>query len=306
MDSLILHHFDESPFAEKARLMLGFKRLAWLSVEIPMIMPKPDLTALTGGYRKTPVLQIGADVYCDTRLVALELERRFPQPSLFPEASRGLALMLSAWSDRSLFDPGAGLAMALNQQGIPAAVIADRKAFFNFMDFDQLDAQIPHLRSQFRAQAALLEQQLGDGRPFLLGTSAGLADLQAYAPMWMVRRHVPGSAALLDGLARLAEWESRIEAIGHGRRGTLSAAEAHAIARANRPQFDADRRSTESAFSIGATVEVAAADYGRDPVRGTLVRLDDAQIVVERSDPSCGRVHVHFPRTGFRIDTFKD
>ena len=67
---LVLHHYPESPYAEKVRRILGFKGLAWKSVTIPMMMPKPDLLALTGGYRKTPVLQIGADVYCDTDLIA--------------------------------------------------------------------------------------------------------------------------------------------------------------------------------------------------------------------------------------------
>jgi len=56
MSELILHHYPNSPFAEKIRLILGHKKLPWKSVFIPMIMPKPDLTALTGGYRKTPVL----------------------------------------------------------------------------------------------------------------------------------------------------------------------------------------------------------------------------------------------------------
>ncbi|MDH5175928.1 MAG: glutathione S-transferase N-terminal domain-containing protein, partial [Gammaproteobacteria bacterium] len=54
MSELILHHFDWSPYAEKVRVLLGIKGLAWRSVQIPMISPKPDLTALTGGYRKTP------------------------------------------------------------------------------------------------------------------------------------------------------------------------------------------------------------------------------------------------------------
>jgi glutathione S-transferase len=66
----ILHHFDWSPYAEKVRVLLGIKRLAWRSVQIPMVMPKPELTALTGWYRKTPVLQVGADVYCDTSCIA--------------------------------------------------------------------------------------------------------------------------------------------------------------------------------------------------------------------------------------------
>ena len=85
MTDMILHHYETSPYAEKVRLGLGLKGLAWASVEIPVIMPKPDLTALTGGYRKTPVLQIGADLYCDSQLIMRELERRHPSPRpLFP------------------------------------------------------------------------------------------------------------------------------------------------------------------------------------------------------------------------------
>lgn len=88
MTDIILHHYKISPYSEKVRL--GLKGLAWRSVEIPMIMPKPDLTALTGGYRKTPVLQIGADVYCDSQLIMRELEPRHPIPSFYP-AGQGTA-----------------------------------------------------------------------------------------------------------------------------------------------------------------------------------------------------------------------
>ncbi len=83
---LILHHYDFSNYSEKARLALGYKGLDWASVIIPPVAPKPDLTPLTGGYRRTPVLQIGADIFCDTQLILAELERRKPQPTLFPAA----------------------------------------------------------------------------------------------------------------------------------------------------------------------------------------------------------------------------
>ena len=69
MAELILHHFLTSPFSEKVRLILGYKRLAWKSVLVPGYSPKPDVVALTGGYRRTPLLQIGADIYCDTALI---------------------------------------------------------------------------------------------------------------------------------------------------------------------------------------------------------------------------------------------
>jgi len=298
---LILHHFDMSPFAEKVRLMLGLKGLAWRSVEIPMIMPKPDLTALTGGYRKTPVLQIGADVYCDTRLIALELESRFPQPSLFPGGDRGLALALSAWSDRSFFEPGAGLSMALNQRGLPAAIIEDRKRFFNFMDFGRLEADIPHLATQFRVHADWVDQQLFDGRSFMLGATPGLADIHAYFPIWMARGHVPIAGNLLARFARLAQWEKRMQALGSGHPTPMSAAEAHAVARNSVPIPTLGVEGDELELVVGDTVEVAADDYGRDPVHGRLLTLTIQEVAIERATPAVGTVVVHFPRVGYRI-----
>src|SRR6516162_6547408 len=99
MTDIILHHYDISPYSEKVRTGLGLKGLAWASVELPVIMPKPNLTALTGGYRKTPVLQIGADIYCDSQLIMRELERRYPTPSFYP-AGHGAADALAWWPRR--------------------------------------------------------------------------------------------------------------------------------------------------------------------------------------------------------------
>ena len=81
MSDIILHHYGLSPYAEKVRIGLGLKQAAWKSVEIPNVMPKPDLMPLTGGYRRTPVMQVGADIYCDTQLIMLELDRRLPSPA---------------------------------------------------------------------------------------------------------------------------------------------------------------------------------------------------------------------------------
>src|SRR5438445_13808978 len=112
MSQLILHHYPQSPFAEKARLMLGLKGLAWDSVIIPRVMPKPDLVALTGGYRRTPVLQVGADIYCDTALIARRLERERPDPPLFPPGREAVAATLAQFADQALFQH----AVALNFQ----------------------------------------------------------------------------------------------------------------------------------------------------------------------------------------------
>jgi glutathione S-transferase len=301
MPELILHHFDLSPFAEKVRLVLGLKRLSWHSVEIPMVMPKPSLTALTGGYRKTPVLQIGADVYCDTRLIAVTLESLYPSPTLFPAGERGVSLALTAWSDRSFFEPGAGLSMGLNKRGLPREVIEDRRAFFNFMDFESLETDVPHLTTQFRAHADLVDQQLV-GRRFLFGEAPGWGDINAYFPVWMARANVPTAVNILAPFERLLAWEVRMGAIGHGDRTAMTAGEAHDVARHATPNPGKGIDAADAlGLQLGDKVVVAADDYGRDPVAGEIITLDLHEVAIRRVDPAIGMVVVHFPRIGYRI-----
>ena len=303
MSEIILHHFDLSPFAEKIRLALGFKGLAWDSVQIPMVMPKPDLTALTGGYRKTPVMQIGSDIYCDTRRIAMELEQRYPSPSLFPEGNQGLSLALASWSDKAFFEPGAGLSMGTNAD-LPEDLLKDRTAFFNFMDFDTLADSLPHLYGQLKAQAALLDQQLADGRSFLLGESPGWADILGYFPLWMCRGNIADAGRVLDGFANLAAWSARIAAFGHGERGEIQSQDALdiAAASASTAQIQVDRDDPLT-LSPGQSVSISPDDYGIVPVSGELVRLTAEDIAVQRTDPRAGEVVVHFPRAGYRVDT---
>src|SRR5690606_19910442 len=164
--------YPGSPFAEKARCLLGYKQLAWRSVEIPVIMPKPDLLALTGGYRGTPVLQIGADVYCDTALIAEVLERIAPSPSLFPEPVAGLSRILAQWADGPLFQaavahayPTAVARGLLGAAEQVAAYVADRAAVRGkpvAMDQAEADACL----SEYLRR---LEDMLADGSPYLLG-----------------------------------------------------------------------------------------------------------------------------------------
>lgn len=303
MTELILHHHDPSPFAEKIRLVFGLKGLEWCSVRIPMVMPRPALTPLTGGYRKVPVLQVGADVYCDTRLIVAELERRFPEPTVFPAGSHGLALALTAWSDRSFFDPGAGLSLGLNKALIPAEVIEDRKQFFNFMDFDRLEGDVPHLFTQFRANLRIVELMLADGRPYVLGDRASFADVDAYFPVWMARGNIGAAGELLRAFPRLCDWEQRMQRIGHGRRRELPPQDALDVARIAAP---ASGRGVDPAdplaLAAGQRVRVTPDDYGRIPVEGELVTLTLEEVAVRRSAPEVGEVVVHFPRLGYRIE----
>ena len=143
---LFLHHYDASPFSEKVRKLFAMKRLAWRAVEQPQIMPKPDLVPLTGGYRRIPVLQIGADVYCDTQLIARVLERLHPRPTIHPGGTEATCHAWNLWADRFLFMGVVAVVFAEIGHLVPPAFIEDRSKMMPGRDFGELPRQAPHAR----------------------------------------------------------------------------------------------------------------------------------------------------------------
>src|ERR1700745_2172452 len=165
---IILHYFDQSPFSEKIRLIFGLKNIAWTSVRISRIMPRPDLMPLTGGYRRTPVMQVGADIYCDTQCIMRELERRFPEPSLLPNGYQGLAWGSAMWTDRPFFQNTVNLVFGSLADRVAADFIEDRERLRGAkFDVGAMTAAIPQMRDQFRAHLQWIDAQLGDGRSFI-------------------------------------------------------------------------------------------------------------------------------------------
>jgi len=302
MTDIILHHYDTSPYAEKVRTGLGLKGLAWASVELPQIMPKPNLTALTGGYRKTPVLQIGADIYCDSQLIMRELERRHPTPSFYP-AGRGAADALAWWAEKTMFLPAVSIAFAKRPEVLPKGFLEDR-AKFSGRNIDPVVmlAAVPNQLDQLRAHFDWLDQTLADGRSFLQGRAVGLSDLAAYHPIWYLRQNFGSAAAPLDGFPRLLSWAERVAAIGHGRRSQMTSEQALDVARTATSIAKASTDAKDPAGrKPGQVVSVTPDDTGRDPVIGELVTSGIDEIVIRRRDPAIGEVCVHFPRAGFVV-----
>ncbi|MEO8557885.1 MAG: glutathione S-transferase family protein [Rhodospirillales bacterium] len=303
MADIILHHYPTSPFSEKVRIAFGLKQLAWKGVTIPVIMPKPDLMPLTGGYRKTPVMQIGADIYCDTQIILREIEHRHPSPSFYPPGGVGTADIISLWADRLLFSPSVGVVFATIGDKVPDAFKQDR-AKFSGRDFnaERMKSAMPMLHDQFRAGAAFIEDALSDGRKFLQGAQAGLADLGPYHCIWFVQRNLGADWGCLKAMPRLRGWVERMAAIGHGTPSEIDAKQALAIAKAATAQTkEAADPNDPNGRKPGDKIRIAPDDTGRDPVTGTLVMSNAEEIVIRRNDPAVGEVMVHFPRAGFVV-----
>jgi glutathione S-transferase len=308
MNDLILHHYPESPFAEKIRLLLGHKQLAWRSVIIPAVMPKPDLVALTGGYRRTPVLQLGADIYCDTALIARVIDRLHPGAPIFPDASALSDLSLAQFADQHLF--AAAVAYAFQPAGLASvlqgmsdqqvqALIEDRKSFRKGGNAPRLP--LPDAVALLNAVLPRLQAQLADGRHFLEGAAPRISDFSVYHPLWFIERAGP-LATILDPYPALRGWIGRMKAIGHGSPVPLDSAEALRIAREATPAIVAGRSRRDSdGVGVGDQVCIAATDYGVDPVNGELVDADVDAVAIRRNDPAAGDLVVHFPRLGFRL-----
>lgn len=299
----ILHHYDFSPFSEKIRLAFGLKRQRWLSVTAPSVLPKPDLVALTGGYRHIPVLQIGANVFCDTRTILRELDRRYPKPPLSPPDTAGLARAIEAWAERDLFWPIARFVSGTNAETVDPQLHIDRASLRGKQtpSIGRLKEVARRNLAQLRAELPAVEQLLSHRGPWLLPGGPGTADLATYHGLWFL------SAMPIDCSSELAPypltraWMARVAAIGHGSFQELSAQDALEIAALCSPEPARASVEDDSLPPLGSLVAIRPEDYATAAVEGRLVQAGREDVAILRSTPALGEVVVHFPRVGYAI-----
>jgi glutathione S-transferase len=305
MPDIILHNYALSTFSEKVRVALGLKGLSWRSVEIAPAPPRPLLAPLTGGYRRVPVLQLGADIYCDTNIILPALERLFPSPTFYPAGCEGVARGLSFAWDRAMWIPTIGVLSHFIGDQLPPEFIKDRKEGYLGIDISKaaMEPDLPLHRQRVAAQYAWLKTALADGRKFIFGDSPSALDLTCYQTIFLLRKNCPVAVDALAGHAPLVPWFERVAAIGHGRFEPMSGEDALAAARLARPapvthlQPDGD----PGGLRAGTAVTVTPDDNARVPVAGTLVAASDSEVVIHRRDADAGDLHIHFPRLGFDV-----
>jgi glutathione S-transferase len=309
MPDLILHHYPASPFAEKIRLLLGYKKLAWKSVIIPSIMPKPDLVALTGGYRRTPVLQIGADIYCDTALICDVLEHRQPSPTLYPQGSNGGVRIVAQWADSTLF--AAAMAYCFSPKGaafffqdqppeVAKAFAEDRAKMRGGGSRMHPGDATSAYKSYLRRIASMVDHQ-----PYVMGQQPSLADFSCYHALWFTRR-IPPLAGILDATPSLSAWMGRMAAFGQGSMEQSDASAAIAVAARSKPAgVEKNIFQDDHGIALGSRVTITAESFGLEPTEGELMAATRTRYSLHRSDARAGTVHVHFPRIGFQLKAVK-
>jgi glutathione S-transferase len=309
MTEPVLHHYPVSPYAEKARAMLGFKGLAWKSVQIPLVMPKPDVVALTGGYRRTPILQIGADIFCDTALIARVLERLAPSPSFFPQGDTYAVQAAAQFADSVLFwvtvpvgfQPGMGM-MKLFFKDASREYLAsfgkDRSAYRQGGTVRR--APVPECKANLAGLLGKIEAQFA--APFLFGAAPCYADFCLYHALWPLWKP-EDMRAMLAPHPRTLKFVERMAAFGHGKSTEISSEDAIQIAKSSKPETVTNPVALETGgIVLGQQASVMPVDSGLDPVIGELLTASADEIAIRRTDPRAGTVQVHFPRFGYQIN----
>ncbi len=296
MTDLILHQYTMSPFSIKVIKVLAHKGLAWHGVAQPVVAPKPDLTQLTGGYRRIPVLQIGAHIYCDTTLILRHIERLHPSPPCTPSHQQGAADILADWADHRMFSHAAMPTVFEALAILPENFLADRAA----MQPAGAGAGPPveHSIAQFQQDCLLLERQLA-ATPFLLGDDFTLADAAAFHVVNFTGA-APSMVKIVKSLPKLSAWMQRIQDMGEGERSDISPQQALDIARDATPDETPPADAlNDAALPVGAMVRIQPDDYGQEVTLGQIVWVTADELAVKRHDEAVGDVMVHYPRAGY-------
>ena len=254
---------------------------------------------MTGGYRRTPVMQIGADIYCDTRSSSANWNA-LPEPTLFPDACR-------AWPRRRRCGPTSLLpehresrVRHAGRQGAAGIHRGPRELRGQKFDIAAMTAAIPQMRDQSRAHVEWIEAQLADGRPGCGQPGRPVRHQRLHEHMVRARQPAGSrrNARGISGDAGMGNADARDRAWHVERELTTAAALEIATPRRRKPPNSADPKTrTAASRAIGP-------GHPRRLRQDRRSRRDRRAVVAAHRDPKddrAGEVVVHFPRAGFLV-----
>src|SRR5262245_52727395 len=223
---LTLYQFQISPFCDKVRRILQYKRLAYETREVP-------LAEVTLGYRKVnpigkvPCLDHDGHRVADSTDIASYVEERFPERPLLPRdaSERAQCHVLEDWADESLYFYEMTLRFTIPESArrwVPELVKHDPAPVRAVAPFVVPRAVAMTARSQGigrKPRATLLHDVerhvtalsglLGD-RNWLIGGGITLADIAVFAQLFCIRGTDDG-ASLIDAAPAVGRWMARVD-----------------------------------------------------------------------------------------------
>ena len=304
MSDLILHHYWPSPFAHKIRLALGLVDTSWKSVEIPRVPPKPLLMPLTAGYRRTPVLQNGADIYCDTQNIVRAISELTATSALLPTRQRGQILAFTDWVDGTVFNLAARVILTSALDTAPPEFIQDRGGLYFGPNWtpEGLKAQLPGVIRQLAAHLDSINQGLTDTGGYFT-ESLSYADISIAYVAWFIRGRWDVGPEFLSQFPSVERIERNVHEQSTDRHEELSAESA--LMMALQAESIAPRgveAQIGSGLSEGMPVLIRPqAETSDPPIIGRLRYLDRVRVSIDHQDPQVGNVVVHLPVAGYQI-----
>ncbi|RPA78203.1 hypothetical protein BJ508DRAFT_160129 [Ascobolus immersus RN42] len=324
MPSIILFHYKRSPYAGKVTTYLRLLGQDYAECIQPVIMPRPDLSALGVSYRRIPVCAINGQIYCDTHLITKELEKIVGSNGCLGETekTKDMQAMEDAWedwADATFFTVVKCLPKELATI-MPPGFWEDRMAYAGTSRPTSLEeAAIARKKGLVGVKMAFEHLEYGvlaDNRPFLLSgrDTPTLADLKS---SWVLEfaKNLPGvlseAGVTAETFPKTLSWIERFRSFVNGKN------EVEVRAVSGKEAKEAILHQYETTGNVGVAfdqandlglvegsqkVEVLPTDVGRThPQAGSLVGLDSDRLTLETKTPEGSPVLVHFPRRHFEI-----
>ncbi|MDO9621384.1 MAG: glutathione S-transferase family protein, partial [Moraxellaceae bacterium] len=252
-----------------------------------------------GGYRKIPVAQIGADIFCDSHSIASEIARLSDKPELALENCSAEVQAYVQHAELKVF-------IACLMSSANAKVLRKAKQSLSLFDmakfaWDRIQLGKDSVVKMSPARAkTILAKHLDDvesrlTKDFLFGDLPNHADFATYHPLWFAHDLAEKS---FDQYPKLTAWLGRMSAFGEGQRQDISINDALNIAKSHEPR---ELINSSDEPLLGKMVTVAPADYGQLPTTGVLVQSTKHSWTLAHDDALVGKIHRHFPKVGFSL-----
>lgn len=307
MEKIILHRNYGSPYCQKIMVMLDYSQLDWYSELTSKGVPRPVQETLSGNYsRRVPLLQIGADIYCDTKEICEQIAELSGNKTL---SYYNLTKDQQNFSDALEYELGRAVVSKLTPMDLITSYfkhIPIKDACVFLIDRFKLKSKIKKHKpledkSQEEWTSVLIQflkriNKMLETHPFLSESKdPNYTDFSAYTHIWYSNRI--NNLKYAKNLPHIRAWLKKMESFTIGNYKSLSRGEALKIARDVEPNpIDSLNQKSDKLNTQVSVLVNDGLSFIMNPVNGILVGENENKTILERNHPDVGKVHIHIPK----------